>query len=74
MNGNLSTTPRVIWIVHLEVTIMWRFMVLAAAMCMLSACGGPMPWYSNMPRDPASVTDTHPVSGPTFEIGGGPKH
>jgi hypothetical protein len=49
-------------------------MIFALAACTLSACDSQMPWYSNIPRDPASVPDAHPISPPTFEIGGGPKH
>jgi hypothetical protein len=55
---------------------MWfgRLIVLTAAIVTLSACDGPMPWYSNIPRDSASVTDAHPISGPTLEIGVGANH
>jgi hypothetical protein len=51
---------------------MWltRFAVFAALLT-LTACG-PMPYYSNYPRDISNID--RPVSGPTLGFGAGAGH
>jgi hypothetical protein len=75
-DGTFVAPEASLWVLYLEAHFMWfgRLIVLTAAVITLSACNGPMPWYSNIPNDPASVANTHPISGPTFEIGVGANH
>jgi hypothetical protein len=54
---------------------MWvtRFLVVAAALLALNACG-PMPYYSNYPADGSRIDHPPPASGPTIGFGVGIGH